>query len=183
MTTITGYLFSPTGAAMAGAKLTIRPRDMYAGASGVTLPSEVTVTANGSGFISVELIGGVYDLLWEGPLGGFSAPLSVPSSGTADLKDMLIEPPEMIRGERGEDGSSIHYVTATPGAALGQVGDLAIRNDTNRTLYEKTGSSTWTTRTTLRGPEGTSATITVVADEATFLASSPAANELVVLYA
>lgn len=61
--------------------------------------------------------------------------------------------PQGPPGADGADGSVWHWVTATPVGSLGKVGDWATRTDTGAT-WQKTGASTWTSRGSLRGPQG-----------------------------
>ena len=53
----------------------------------------------------------------------------------------------------GEDGATWHSVSGIPPSDLGEVGDWAFRTDQGY-VYEKTGTSTWTFRTDLTGPQG-----------------------------
>lgn len=61
--------------------------------------------------------------------------------------------PQGPPGADGADGSVWHWVTGTPDGSLGKVGDWATRTDTGAT-WQKTGASTWTSRGSLRGPQG-----------------------------
>ena len=57
------------------------------------------------------------------------------------------------QGPPGEDGAEWHNVTGTPAGSLGSVGDWALLASTGQ-VWEKTGSATWTSRGSLRGPQG-----------------------------
>ena len=61
--------------------------------------------------------------------------------------------PQGPPGADGADGSVWHWVTGTPAGSLGKVGDWATRTDTGAT-WQKTAASTWTSRGSLRGPQG-----------------------------
>jgi hypothetical protein len=58
------------------------------------------------------------------------------------------DPPDpdywLLISEDGTDAPQIFFVTAAPGNSLGVVGDVAVRD--NGQIYEKTGTSTWTSR-------------------------------------
>lgn len=57
------------------------------------------------------------------------------------------------QGPPGEDGARWHSVSATPAGSLGGVGDWALNASTGQ-VWQKTGSATWTSRGSLRGPQG-----------------------------
>lgn len=61
--------------------------------------------------------------------------------------------PQGPAGADGADGSEWHNGSGSPSGALGVVGDYYLNND-NGDYYEKTGSSTWTLRGNLEGPQG-----------------------------
>ncbi len=56
-------------------------------------------------------------------------------------------------GTDGDDGSVWHTGTGAPSGSLGVVGDWYFRSS-NGYVYEKTGSSTWTFRQDITGPQG-----------------------------
>jgi len=57
------------------------------------------------------------------------------------------------KGDKGDAGSKMHNVTAAPAGTLGVVGDWAL-NTTTGDVYEKTATSTWTTRGNFKGLKG-----------------------------
>lgn len=63
-------------------------------------------------------------------------------------------PRGVIKGADGTDGAVWHRITTTtPANSLGNIGDWAIR-DANGNIWQKTGTSTWTARGSLKGPAG-----------------------------
>lgn len=59
------------------------------------------------------------------------------------------------KGDPGDNGALWHNGSGAPATGLGAVGDYYLDDD-NGDVYEKTGASTWTLATNIKGPAGSS---------------------------
>lgn len=198
--TVSGPLIDPTGAVLINTAVRFVRVDRVGGTGTATVVGrDITVTSNGSGVITVDLLAGSYTALVNGSATQFEFAVGVPDAATANLHDCIEQAPEITPGlvqqvvelrdqcveiEGRIDLGALDAAVLDVTTKAGQVASNKVATDTNVTLSQTARAATEAARDVALAASGTvgsyaattlaaaiTAGIAAVADGAVFRAS------------